>query len=260
VDQTGDSDALAVTELASMGNFLLLSKSATSNALNISEVALLVFGLVLTAGLIGEYAKSERWKRHLKTFEMLVIIGVAGELLADGGIFLFSGHLQTISNSEIAVLSKEAQQFREHAAALELQIADRHVNRDQRTRMVNALHATSGRVAVTFVASSGADSQEYAAEIGDVFREAKWTVVPFPWLTSYEVPLCGFAVNVRNKGSTSTRELLGETAREALLVLDKRIAVTHGGTDPSSELHLDMEVLVGSKCRVETRDGSVTSR
>ena len=126
--------------------------------------------------------------------------------------------------------------------------------------MVNALHATSGRVAVTFVASAGADSQEYAAEIGDVFREAKWTVVPFPWLTSYEIPLCGFAVTVRNKGSPSRRELLGETAREALSVLGNRIALTRGGTDPSSELQLDMEILVGNKCQVEKTDSSVTRR
>jgi Alanine-zipper, major outer membrane lipoprotein len=58
--------------------------------------------------LIGEYAKSERWKRHVKTFEMLVIIGVAGELLADGGIFLFSSHLQTIADQEIADLTLTA--------------------------------------------------------------------------------------------------------------------------------------------------------
>lgn len=39
---------------------------------------------------------------------MLVIIGVAGELLADGGIFLFSKQLQTIADLEIADLTKES--------------------------------------------------------------------------------------------------------------------------------------------------------
>jgi hypothetical protein len=85
-----------------------LSKSATSTALDISEVGLLIFGLLLVAGLIGEYAKSERWKKHVRVFEMFVIIGVAGELLADGGIFLFSRHLQVIADQEIADLTKEA--------------------------------------------------------------------------------------------------------------------------------------------------------
>src|SRR5450432_3305272 len=84
-----------------MGTFFSLSKSATSIALGTSEIVLLLFGILLTVGLIGEYAKSERWKRHVKTFEMLVISGVAGELLADGGIFLFSSHLQTIADREI---------------------------------------------------------------------------------------------------------------------------------------------------------------
>jgi hypothetical protein len=91
-----------------MGTFFSLSKSATSIALDSSEIALLLFGILLTLGLIGEYAKSERWKRHVRTFEMFVIIGVAGELFADGGIFLFSSHLQTIADLEIAEVTKQA--------------------------------------------------------------------------------------------------------------------------------------------------------
>jgi hypothetical protein len=91
-----------------MGTLFSLSKSATSIALDTSEIVLLLFGILLTVGLIGEYAKSERWKKHVKTFEMLVIIGVAGELLADGGIFLFSSHLQTIADQEIADLTVTA--------------------------------------------------------------------------------------------------------------------------------------------------------
>jgi hypothetical protein len=90
-----------------MGTFFSLSKSASSTALDISEITLLLFGVLLVAGLIGEYAKSERSKRRVKIFEMFVIIGVAGELLADGGIFLFSRHLQTIADLEIADLTKE---------------------------------------------------------------------------------------------------------------------------------------------------------
>jgi hypothetical protein len=89
-----------------MGTFFSLSKSATSTALDISEIALLLFGVLLVVGLIGEYAKSERWKKYVRVFEMFVIIGVAGELLADGGIFLFSRHLQTIAALEIAHLTK----------------------------------------------------------------------------------------------------------------------------------------------------------
>jgi hypothetical protein len=91
-----------------MGTLLTLSKSGTSTALDISELLLLLFGVLLVVGLVGEYAESTHWRKHVKTFEMFVIIGVAGELLADGGIFLFSSRLQTITELEIAGLTKEA--------------------------------------------------------------------------------------------------------------------------------------------------------
>jgi hypothetical protein len=85
-----------------MHTLFSLSRSATSSALDISELVLVLFGVLLVVGLVGEYAKSERWKRHVKVFEMFVILGVAGELFADGGIFLFSKRLQIISDREIA--------------------------------------------------------------------------------------------------------------------------------------------------------------
>jgi hypothetical protein len=77
-----------------MGTSLFsLSKSATSICLDASEIVLLVFGIVLVIGLVGEVAKSEKWKRRVRLFELMVVFGVAGELMADGGIFLFSRHL-----------------------------------------------------------------------------------------------------------------------------------------------------------------------
>jgi hypothetical protein len=74
--------------------------------------------------LIGEYAKAEKWKKRIKLFELLVIVGVAGELFADGGIFLFSAHLQTISDREIAVIRDKASQQELRAAGLEKAAAD----------------------------------------------------------------------------------------------------------------------------------------
>lgn len=93
-----------------------LSKSATSLALQLSEITLLLFGAVLVIGLVGEYAKSEKWKKRAKLFQAFVIIGVAGELFADGGVFLFSAHLQTIADAEVASLNKEAGNARRDAA------------------------------------------------------------------------------------------------------------------------------------------------
>jgi hypothetical protein len=107
-----------------MGTLFSLSKSATSIGLDTSEVVLLLFGILLTVGLIGEYAKSERWRKHVKTFELFVIIGVAGELLADGGIFLFSSHLQTIADQEIVDLTVTAGKAKD-SAELAAKAADR---------------------------------------------------------------------------------------------------------------------------------------
>ena len=91
-----------------MGTFFPLSKSATISALNWSELALLIFGIILVAGLVGEYKTLQPHSRRMKLFEMLVIIGVLGELLGDGGVFLFSNQLQIISDKEIADVVKSA--------------------------------------------------------------------------------------------------------------------------------------------------------
>jgi hypothetical protein len=91
-----------------MGILLFLSKSAASTGLDWSEIFLLIFGLMVAIGVLGESTKSEKWKKWHRTFEMLVIIGVAGELFADGTIFVFSRHLQTISDSELSAATIKA--------------------------------------------------------------------------------------------------------------------------------------------------------
>ncbi|MBZ5542014.1 MAG: hypothetical protein LAN61_15975 [Acidobacteriia bacterium] len=97
-----------------MGVLTSLSKSTTSTWLGVSEILLLLFGVLLVIGLVGEYR--ENLKRWVKVFEMFVIIGVAGELLADGGIFALSRHLETIANGEIAALTQQAAVANQHAA------------------------------------------------------------------------------------------------------------------------------------------------
>ena len=89
-----------------MGYFWL-SKSATTTALDVSEILLLVFGLILTIGALGEYRKFPRLlKASHATFELLVVIGIAGELFADGGVFVFSRHIQSIDDAEVSSLNE----------------------------------------------------------------------------------------------------------------------------------------------------------
>jgi hypothetical protein len=109
-----------------------LSKDAAILGLDASEVALLLFGLLLVVGLVGEYAESERWKKYVKAFEMMVILGVAGELLADAGVFTFSARLQSLSDIEVARLNKQAAEAEAQAAEANLELAKLKAPRTQR--------------------------------------------------------------------------------------------------------------------------------
>ena len=63
-----------------------------------------------------------------------------------------------------------------------------------------------------------------------------------------DVPVHGFAVAVRGKDDpASKRKPLETVTRNALSVLDDRIVVTYGGTDPGPGMNLDLVVLVGGK-------------
>src|SRR5712691_7756459 len=103
-----------------MGYFFSLSKSTASTALDVSEWTLLVFGLVLVVGIFGEYKKLPGWLLGPKPiFEILVMVGVAGELLGDGGVFVFSRLLQSVGDHEIAELRADAESSKAKAKEFE---------------------------------------------------------------------------------------------------------------------------------------------
>jgi hypothetical protein len=97
-----------------MGALTSLSKEATSFCLAASELALLFFALLVAVGLIGEY-KLHWWNHRLWLFELLVAIGCAGELLADGGVFAFSRRLENLSNIEVGKAVTDARKAIEQA-------------------------------------------------------------------------------------------------------------------------------------------------
>ncbi len=55
-----------------MGALTSLSKPVTLWALDASEVALLLFGLLLVVGLVGEGAKLDKWKARVRAFQLMV--------------------------------------------------------------------------------------------------------------------------------------------------------------------------------------------
>jgi hypothetical protein len=94
-----------------MGTFLdSLSKSTVETDLHISEVVLLISGLVLFLGIWGEYRKGEKWQKYLAAFQIMVLAGIGVELIADGGVFLFSESLQRLEGSDIQALDKKAEE------------------------------------------------------------------------------------------------------------------------------------------------------
>jgi hypothetical protein len=157
---------------------LFLSKSAATVWLDISEIALLAFGAILVLGLVGEYSDSPRWTKRVKLFAGLVILGVAGELLADGGVFLFSRRLQVISDSEIADAQLAASQAQERAAKadlarvqLEERMAWRHLSTVQRDALCMTLPPRFTNLILVLSSPQDPEAWQYANEFGTAIRE-----------------------------------------------------------------------------------------
>lgn len=137
-------------------SFISLSKSSTETGLNVSEVLLLVCGFVLAFGAVGEYLEAHeklpnwlKWSRRPKlVFVWLVALSLVGEFVGDAGIFIFSGHLQTISDGEFAVLNKSALDSQLELARVRLKIlasfGPRRLSKEQMIRIGRALSDLSG--------------------------------------------------------------------------------------------------------------------
>ena len=101
-----------------------LSKSAIENALDWSEIIILVSGMLLAFGAIGEYLEEHtrlpRWMRWPKIFFILiVVISLVGEFLGDAGVYVFSGRLQSISDAELVDVRRKANDAGERAGKIE---------------------------------------------------------------------------------------------------------------------------------------------
>ncbi len=81
-----------------------LSATDAEHWSNICVTVALIAGLLLVLRLWGEYPESKRWKRTwlYKAAKLAVIIGVAGELIGDAGIFETSERLQQLTDESIS--------------------------------------------------------------------------------------------------------------------------------------------------------------
>jgi hypothetical protein len=182
-----------------------------------SEVLLLVFGAILTVGVLGEYKKFPRLlKWSLATFELLVVIGIAGELLADGAIFVFSRHLQTLSEGEYATLNneagiarKEAGDAKERAANLELLIAARNLTREQQNTIGESLKKFSGRKVTLVSYALDAEGFVIATQIKFALEAGRLTVEDMRGKT---LPFGGVGVGINVSGPPNERPFVDALA------------------------------------------------
>ena len=148
---------------------LEILKSATESALNDSEIGLLVSGLVLAVGAIGEYleehGKLPRWMGWPKlVFIGMVVFGLIGEFVGDAGVFVFSGHLQTIGDSEIADLNTKRVEL---AASL---LPRDFFNQSEIFAGLSRLPPQS----LVFEYASEREPRRVAEQIYSVFRDHNW--------------------------------------------------------------------------------------
>jgi|GEM_PF-2407820 len=199
-----------------MGTLLSLSQSATVLWLHASEVVLLASGLLLVVGLIGEM-KLPWWHRFFRTFELLVIIGVSGELICDGGIFILTEHLQTASEAEIARITLsaadarlDAQTARLETEQLEVSVAGRRLTRQQEEKIGESLRRFAGRSLFITSYSGDAEAARLGLQIKAALRVARIQTDDNLGRTLAERG--GVAFGVQISGPTSERDLISAIA------------------------------------------------
>ena len=167
-----------------------------------SEIALLVFGFVLVVGIVGEYWG--KWNKWLKIFKILVIIGVGGELVADGGIYFFSIRLQTISDSEIAVLRLKAAELEKDLISVGSRT--RLLYGKRRELLVEELRSYAGQKAeVRFCQQYLTDNDTMGVALlllNTILPEAHWSVRT---LAPENCGGTGVSVSVSSRASPATR-------------------------------------------------------
>jgi hypothetical protein len=159
--------------------------------------------LVLVVGIIGEY-KLPSYHHRLKAFELLVLIGVGGELVADGGVFFFSRRLQNIGDLEIAGLRLKAQTLvnqnlvlQKDVLTLRAQLAWRTFTPSQLAELTELLGALGkGSADLLLYDSQNPEITELVKELTSDLKAAHWDAVPWS-LSAVTSKTNGVEVSVR---------------------------------------------------------------
>jgi hypothetical protein len=110
-----------------MFNWLISPSKALAEGMEIAfAIGLFLTTLMVVVGLVGEYRKGDWWKRNLHVFEMLVVLGVAGEMITETGAFWYSLRLQAIEESAIVSAQQMANDSAKEAGNLGVTVDNLH--------------------------------------------------------------------------------------------------------------------------------------
>jgi hypothetical protein len=101
----------------------------------------------------------------------MVILGVAGELIADGEIFLASHRLQSIQDVEVARLKKEAETARKETAELQKVTAWRKINDEQAAKIRAALAGKGAVCRLLILNRTDPESAQFLMKIVGFFNK-----------------------------------------------------------------------------------------
>ncbi len=230
-----------MSDISALGSFLRFWDRVAYAATTLVFIGVVGESVIELTSLVKT---PERRKRIAKLSALVLILGLAGELLSQSKISELTGEITAILNKEAGDARKAAGEAEERAANLEQKMADRHITLEQRKKMLEILKARPGsNITVWYIINSDKDALGYALEIAEVFRDAKWNALNGPPLISMDTPLDGFLIEVQ-RDSPSNRTL-ASLAEKALDVTGYHVLRTTIPADPN--LKTDIILLVGSK-------------
>lgn len=115
-------------------------------------------------------------------FVWMVALSLVGEFVGDAGVFVFSGHLQTINDGEYAALNKEAARLRKQAedeamarVEIEDRVAWRKLSDKQQLEINTRLIRFSGQyVTVMYTPRDDQEAGLFSSDIKHVLGMAMW--------------------------------------------------------------------------------------
>ncbi len=182
---------------------------------SVSEFALLVGCLLVVAGLFFE-----DWITVFRVSgEVAVIVGVAIEGLADGGIFLAAGKLRMIQDAELEKMRVETAEANQRAAEanekaeserlerlkLEDKLAWRSLTAEQQEELIDKLEPFAGQRIDIFTTSGQAEIMYLANMLQVVFLEAGWIPPSMYQGATFLFPVPGIMVEYDAKDGPAVR-------------------------------------------------------